>query len=401
MAGQISVNPSKLFVLDDGLKGTVSKLDSVLTENEALIRNTSRQISDVLEVWKERQAQAYERLIAAQENAAREEAAQNREDGTVSGNCHYEEAVRQAEYDRISEMYESVKTISDEFAAAVLLYKGIVGYSRQEYINILQKSSHVLTQYAKLVKKSSSVIPEDTFVRESGFVAGQYENIDSSSADQAASGYGVKSTKESFGLKATKQTWTVESDDSLVFNTPVETGRKLDANQGKVDGFWGTCGLVSCANVLRLAGYPATEKEMVSYASTTLSRDGKTLCTTDSFAENNGATSAEARQQILRHFGIKSELKAASVTNIADAVSEGRGVIISVYGRMLRQGWSIIRDLHAVTVTSVKKDRHGNVLGFYVCDSGTGGIDNSRFYPAVQVENALSGKPMNVTEIIR
>ena len=75
------------------------------------------------------------------------------------------------------------------------------------------------------------------------------------------------------------------------------------------------------------------------------------------------------------------------------------GVIISVYAGMLYNGWSDQRDLHAITVTSVKKDRYGNVLGFYVCDSGTGGIDSSKFYTTFQVENALSCRPMNVTSI--
>lgn len=58
MAGQIIANASKLFILDDGLKNTISQIDSVIAENEELIRSTNQQISVVLDAWKERQAQA-------------------------------------------------------------------------------------------------------------------------------------------------------------------------------------------------------------------------------------------------------------------------------------------------------------------------------------------------------
>ena len=82
MAGQIIANASKLFILDDGLKNTISQIDSVIAENEELIRSTNQQISVVLDAWKERQAQAYEKLISAQERLARaKDATRNSEDG--------------------------------------------------------------------------------------------------------------------------------------------------------------------------------------------------------------------------------------------------------------------------------------------------------------------------------
>ena len=84
MAGQIIANASKLFILDDGLKNTISQIDSVIAENEELIRSTNQQISVVLDAWKERQAQAYEKLISAQERLARaKDATRNSEDGEV------------------------------------------------------------------------------------------------------------------------------------------------------------------------------------------------------------------------------------------------------------------------------------------------------------------------------
>lgn len=403
MAGQIIANASKLFALDDDLKNTTSQMDFVIADNDELIRNTSNQISDVLDIWKDRQTQAYEKLVSAQEALARAEAAaRNSEDGDVSYYYYQSVALCQAEYDEISGICASIERINDDFSAAVSSYKQTIESSRQEYISILQKSSHVLTQYAELVSKSSSITSGGTTTVGASFIPSQRENNSSPLAGQTTSVHGVGSARDSFELNTTNQIWTTSADGSMVFNTPVETGGKLDSCQGKVNGFLGTCGLVSCVNILRLAGYPATESEVVGYASTTSAGFGRgKLCTTNSFPEENGGTSAKTRQQILQHFGIKSDLREASVDNIAGAVSDGRGVIISVYAGMLYNGWSDHRDLHAITVTSVKKDRYGNVLGFYVCDSGTGGVDNSRFYTTFQVENALSGRPMNVTSIIR
>ena len=403
MAGQIIANASKLFALDDGLKNTTSQIGSVIADNDELIRNTSNQISDVLDVWKDRQTQAYEKLVSAQEALARAEAAaRNSEDGDVPYYYYQAVALCQAEYDEISGVCASIERIFDDFSAAASSYKRTIESSRQEYISVLQKSSHILTQYAELVRKSSSITSGGTPMGGASFIPGQSESNSSALTGQTASAHGIGGANGSFELNATNQTWTTGPDGSMVFNTPVETGGKLDSCQGKVSGFLGTCGLVSCVNVLRLAGYPATESEVVGYASTTSAGFGRgKLCTTNSFPEDNGGTSAKTRQQILQHFGIKSELREASVENIADAVSDGRGVIISVYAGMLYNGWSNHRDLHAITVTSVKKDRSGNVLGFYVCDSGTGGVDNSKFYTTFQVENALSGRPMNVTSIIR
>lgn len=403
MAGKMIANASKLFALDDGLKNTTSQIASVIADNNELIRNTSNQISDVLDVWKDRQTQAYEKLVSAQEALSRAEAAaSNSEDGDVPYYYYQAVALCQAEYDEISGVCASIERIFDDFSAAASSYNRTLESSRQEYISVLQKSSHILNKYAELIRKSSSITFGGTQTGTTSFIPSQSESNSSSSVAQTTSVHGVGSANGSFELNSTNQTWTTSTDGSMVFNTPVETGGKLDSCQGKVNGFLGTCGLVSCVNVLRLAGYPATESKVVGYASTTSAGFGRgKLCTTNSFPEDNGGTSAKTRQQILQHFGIKSELREASVENIADAVSDGRGVIISVYAGMLYNGWSDHRDLHAITVTSVKKDRSGNVLGFYVCDSGTGGVDNSKFYTTFQVENALSGRPMNVTSIIR
>ena len=108
------------------------------------------------------------------------------------------------------------------------------------------------------------------------------------------------------------------------------------------------------------------------------------------------------------HFGIDSSVVPVFTTGgsadqrniklIADGVSSGRGVILSVHADMLWYDAAVgLDDYHAVTVTSVKKNSAGDVRGFYICDSADGG---TTYYPADKVIRCLTGAPMNVTQQI-
>lgn len=202
-------------------------------------------------------------------------------------------------------------------------------------------------------------------------------------------------------LVHTEQLWHHSKDgQSVIYNTPFSTGKTLDAMQGKLTEYQGTCGIVSCVNILRLAGRTmTTEEELVQYASGTANGNG-TLCTSGKTPLRNGGTTPQNRKDILAAFGIESELHPPSVDSIAQYVEDGRGVIISVDAGKL---WGIprfYRCLHAVTVTSVQRNKTGALEGFYLCDSGTTGKDFARFYSAVHLEQALSARSMNVTTSI-
>lgn len=219
-------------------------------------------------------------------------------------------------------------------------------------------------------------------------------------------------SKEPRSLSITAESWAKGAGNTLTYNTPIETGKKLDFHQGKVENFQGTCGLVSCVNVLRMAGVPITEAEIVKYASTTYedntnsfvaSLKRKTLCTSNSVPASNGGTSAASRKKILEHFGIPSRTVPQSIETIAQAVSSGHGVIASVHAeRLYFKRRPIHPDLHAITITSVQKDTTGKILGFYVCDSnayvlgGTG----ATYYTADELEEALSERECNITTTI-
>lgn len=198
-------------------------------------------------------------------------------------------------------------------------------------------------------------------------------------------------------LAQTAQVWYYSVDrQSIIYNTPVETGKQLDAKQGKLAEYQGTCGIVSCVNVLRLAGRATTtEEELVHYAS-----GNGTLCVSGMTPFRNGGTTPQNRKALLAAFGIESELYPSSIDSIAQYVEDGRGVIISVDAGKLWGLPCFYRNLHAVTVTSVQRSKSGDLEGFYLCDSGTSGKDYARFYSAVHLEQALSKRSMNVTTSI-
>ena len=199
-----------------------------------------------------------------------------------------------------------------------------------------------------------------------------------------------------------------DSEWNLTYDSPNETNEFLYTSQGSAsEQYQGTCGLCSCANILRLSGVNLSEADMINYASNTNGSFFGKLCSTG-YADPgmNGGTGPKDRQAILNHFGIDSgiipmnrgtggEIDDSSIRQIADNVSSGRGVIVSVHADMLWNDAPVgIDDYHAVTVTSVKKNSAGEVLGFYICDSAQGG---TTYYTADKVRRCLTGAPMNVT----
>ena len=216
-------------------------------------------------------------------------------------------------------------------------------------------------------------------------------------------------------LKETKQTWN--SDEYIrKFDSPEELGKNLNSKQGRtpeeggegIEGFGGTCGIVSVENILRMAGVDVTEAELIKYATThSYVRDSKKryLCTKDGSYGDNGGTYPEERQMILRHYGLESDIiKKAEIQDIASFVEAGKGVIASVdANRLWYERQATNAELHAVTVTSVQRDVTTNeILGFYICDSGKGLA--SWYIPVDKMKFALesgSGN-LNVTkDIIR
>jgi len=225
-----------------------------------------------------------------------------------------------------------------------------------------------------------------------------YAGLSESSSDGAVNQ--ILSQYVSRSLSTTQQGWENLTGNRRRFDTPIETGSSMIAQQGEVRGFQGTCGLVACANLLRLAGVNVAERDLVTYASATRRQDGSAyLCRVDLLhPRGSGGTTQWDREEILTHFGMSSEFRPATVDNIRQAVTEGRGVIASVHAQQLYDGVaSRENDLHAVAVTSVVEG-DGQVVGVYLCDSNN---RPASYYPIERFEAALNHRTdLNVTSTI-
>jgi len=252
-------------------------------------------------------------------------------------------------------------------------------------------------------------------------------------------------------LEKTRLGFRRTRDNRWVYDSPEETSEYLIQEQGQAYfDYQGTCGLCSCANILRQSGVEVSEKEMIDFASTTpmkhrygkndliLNEKGEIvfvrengeglvidrtiddngdivdkthfLCAKDEPKRGwNGGTSPEGRRQILEHFGIESEtvpvlkgdgtIDDKTIENIANYLSEGKGVVLSVHAHTL---WDYekppVSDEHAVVVSSFTMDDTGKILGFYIHDTSHGGPG---YYSADKIKESLTGNKMNVTVPIR
>ena len=87
-------------------------------------------------------------------------------------------------------------------------------------------------------------------------------------------------------------------------------------------------------------------------------------------AVHRGSTSPEQRRRLLSRYGVESDLVPNRLTNIVQAVAEGRGVISSHVSGIL---WNTTDTSgHAVLVTGIKFDAHGRVESVTINDSGRG-----------------------------
>ncbi len=185
------------------------------------------------------------------------------------------------------------------------------------------------------------------------------------------------------------QSEVVNGVNVLVYGMP--RSYQLDYDQGgEVDGYWGTCGETSVANVTLMGGHAASEKEVVQRAIK------ENLCDTAAgSADQRGATSEDDRQALLQDFGFASTIdEQVDLDAVAQSIKDGKGVIISVSAGKL---WGM--DLndddtsdHAITVTGVACSAdNGKVVGFYIADSGRGrASDMCRFISLQRLREATN-----------
>lgn len=214
-------------------------------------------------------------------------------------------------------------------------------------------------------------------------------------------------------LPVTQYGFSQTSNGMEVYDSPLEVDKYLYAEQGSAyDKFQGTCGLCSIVNILRLAGVNIGEKEVIDYAVNTQgSFFSPKLCTVNPFnSDESGGTTPKQRQKILDYFGISSSIwnvkldvdgrtSIDTINDIAKWISEGRGVIVDVDAGLFYNSPKNNGKGHAVTITSVEKNKYGDVTAFYILDSNQGTVK----YNAWEIQDILrSFVGINVTsQIIR
>ncbi len=392
----ITVNIKSLQELQTAIKDSSRHLDNVYGEEKDYISNQEKcfeaKLNELQNILSQAEYKLNEAMIILRTAEANSVSVDN-EGNTyrVPVPTEYYEAVRvcQQEVEIAQYKYRKAQEIRERFARYVSEHINQQDSLYGTYFSIVNQGNTVLTEYCGQLIKSNEALTGDVFVR----------SVTNDNKEENTVSHTSSSSPRS--LSQTQQEWHDEPDGSKIFNSPVETGVTLDAKQGKYTDeggrYKGTCGLCSCENVLRLSGVIITEEEVVKYAST------NDLCTAIGSTYDKGATNARERQQILSHFGIESQCISQfsdgkpDLELISDYVTEGRGVIVSVNANKLYGVISLRTQLHAVTVTSVKKDMQGNIVGFYLCDSND---SPSAYYSAKAFSRALTDRSMNVTDTI-
>lgn len=165
-------------------------------------------------------------------------------------------------------------------------------------------------------------------------------------------------------------------------------------------GFQGTCGLCSCAGVLREFGIPVTEADVVRHAVA----HGE--CVVDADPAESGGTTPDMQVRLLGDYGIPAHVERMdSLEELASGIEQGRGTIIGANAGVLWDDatyYEYGQANHAVQVTGVSRDpMTGAIQGFYINDTGTGA--GGHFVDAETVDLAWldAGGTAVVTDIVR
>ena len=164
--------------------------------------------------------------------------------------------------------------------------------------------------------------------------------------------------------------------------------------------FQGTCGLVSCEDVLRRFGADVTEGGVVGYAI------GSGLCNVSDDPLSSGGTTVADQARILSDFGVPAHVDVGrSLEDLADDIERGSGVIVAANAGVLWDApnhYDFGQPNHSVVVTGVARDPgSGVVSGFFINDSGTG--EAGRFVDADAMSRAWvdAGGSAVVTDVVR
>lgn len=161
-----------------------------------------------------------------------------------------------------------------------------------------------------------------------------------------------------------------------------DAGRCAEFNhlQGDNDlGFQGTCGLVSCEDVLRQFGVDVNEDDIVNYAA------DHHFCEVSERPSDSGGTTPFDQVKILEGHDVPAHVEACdSLENLAGRIEDGHGIIVGLNAGVL---WDNVdyydngQANHAIVVTGLDRDpQTGEILGFKINDSGVPPSGNSNHF---------------------
>ena len=201
----------------------------------------------------------------------------------------------------------------------------------------------------------------------------------------------------------------------LTFGINDESLGKLSYAQGHNTLGWDNdCAITQIANILTMAGIPASEETVVQYVNANRHRMRGNPAESSDPSLNGGMIPSDIRD-VLGHFGLPSTVHqqktgisgkirnlfgaggGMEIDEIAEAVESGRGVIMGVNHRILNGWFGDITADHAITVVGTARDIHTHdVQGFYINDTGwpdvakDGRLERSqtKFVPVWRIRNA-------------
>lgn len=186
--------------------------------------------------------------------------------------------------------------------------------------------------------------------------------------------------------KQTSQKWSSNGSSTITFDSPDALGKNLETAQK-----YSNCGLCAVQNIAYMSGVKTDQDTLIRAAYQ------------NGWCDKGGGTSYSDRKAVLKALGIESYTAEPTIDNIVSAVMSGRGVIASVDAYALYNINTTEVGYHAIAITSVTLDKNGNATEIIICDSNAKarGESGAKRYSVEDFKNALTGRPLNITEVIR
>jgi hypothetical protein len=191
-------------------------------------------------------------------------------------------------------------------------------------------------------------------------------NIDDGSIDDSADA-GVEEPPP------TEDVVLPDGTDAVVMGDPTGQADYYFQQGDNSLGYGGTCGLASSREILAQFGIEQSEDNLLQYA-----LDNELCVTLDDArgdAEKAGGTTPDGLASLLSDHGVSAHISTgATLEDLASEIEQNRSVIACVDSGVIRyqdQNPDPQMD-HALLITGVARDPNGgNVVGFYVNDTGT------------------------------